>query len=967
MEIDLIWADRFNRDIQYGYVGGHDEISGEHNPRIVVNESGSTVEHSILEELNRCESFTFSVAFISAAAIAQLKQQLREFRGAGRIITSDFLSFNRPEAFAELLTLHEQFGIEIRRHDSSGFHPKGYIFERAQSVTAMIGSSNLTSQALSRNYELNLRVSAAQGSDLANQIDAFLKNQVHSSVPLTREWVDEYSNLYLQQEFRSRIDSKSTVKPTIESEIQPNSMQNDALLALDFARAENQQRAIIISATGTGKTMLSALDVRSFNPKRLLFIIHREQILDRTILEYQRVFDYPPRDFGKLTGSHKDYDRRFVFATIQTLSQDDTLKLFEGNSFDYIIIDEAHRAGADSYQRVIKHFTPKFMLGMTATPERMDGFNVFELFDFNVPYEIRLNDALEANMLCPFHYYGIADVTFEDGSTTTDATQLRQLASPERVKHLLEMLHIYGQAGVSPRGLIFCSQTDEARELSEALNKELFRGRLLRTIALTGEDPIDFREKTVFELESGDLDYILTVDIFNEGVDIPSVNQVIMLRQTQSAIVFVQQLGRGLRLNANKEYLVVIDFIGNYVNNYMIPIALFGDSSLNRESLRERITETVEGGTIPGLSSVSFDEVSRDRVLESISRTKFDSLPNLKIALVAMQNRVGTVPRLWDFYRFKSIDPFLLATKVDDHYPALVAKLLNVESGLSDIDSRALKLLSCELLKAKRLHEFVLFDLLREFASVSKEQIALAFRDHGLTSDEISVRSAVDTFALRRYPESDKLKYGAGIAEEINGIVRFSEAFFSSLSTSRHFANAVEDLLQTGRALTTERYTPELMFTPGLQYSRRDAARIVGWSRSTHSTIFGYKTDGEIGVCAVFVTLKKSDEVEASTAYEDELLDPSHMRWFSRNRRTLKSPEVSLVAQGKVKVFVFVKKDDAEGTEHYFLGSASAIEAIETTMSGAKNQPLPVVQIVLRFDQPVRQGLFDYFHAPKPT
>ncbi len=213
------------------------------------------------------------------------------------------------------------------------------------------------------------------------------------------------------------------------------------------------------------------------------------------------------------------------------------------------------------------------------------------------------------------------------------------------------------------------------------------------------------------ELEAGELDYILTVDVFNEGVDIPSVNQVIMLRQTQSAIVFVQQLGRGLRLASGKDYLVVIDFIGNYTNNFLIPIALFGDESLNRESLRERLNETVEGGALPGLSSVSFDEISRERILSSISQTQLDSMSNLKNALLAMRNRVGGVPKLWDFYRFQSVDPVLLATK-REHYPALVQALLRVDSELSPAESRALNLISHEVLAAKRLHEFLLLELL---------------------------------------------------------------------------------------------------------------------------------------------------------------------------------------------------------------------------------------------------------------
>jgi hypothetical protein len=565
-------------------------------------------------------------------------------------------------------------------------------------------------------------------------------------------------------------------------------------------------------------------------------------------------------------------------------------------------------------------------------------------------------------MLCPFHYYGIADITYDDGSTTTDATQLRLLVSPERVRHLVKAIEIYGQAGDAPRGLIFCSRIDEAQNLSKELNNQRLRGKLLRTVTLTGEDSIAVREQRVADLEAGLLDYILTVDVFNEGVDIPSLNQVIMLRQTQSAIVFVQQLGRGLRLHGGKEYLVVIDFIGNYANNFMIPIALFGEESLNKESLRERLNETVEGGTMPGLSSLSFDEVSRERILGSISHTKFDSMPNLKMALVAMQNRVGDIPLLWDFYRFKSVDPLLLATK-KEHYPALVQALLQTEPHLTEPESRALALLSKDVLGAKRLHEYVLIELLLKNSSVTEGQIADALSKEGLPADQIHVKSSIDTLALRGFGKGDTNKYKEGIAEQIGDVVQLTDAFSFAYSNSRDFKIAINDIIKTGRQLTRGRYHSNQLFTPGMQYSRRDAARIVGWPRSTHSTIFGYKTDGKLGICAVFVTLRKSDEVDASTAYEDELLDPSTMRWFSRNKRTLETPEVSLVISGAVKVHVFVKKDDAEGADHYYLGCAAAQQAIETTMPGEGGQPLSVVQIILKFGEPIKQGLFDYFHS----
>jgi len=960
MDVDLIWTDRFRLDIQYGYVGGDDVGTGHYTPRLVMNQGGSTVEHAIIEELKRCQSFTFSVAFITPGALAQLKQHLLDFEGAGRIITSDFLGFNQPQAFAELLNLERLLGIDVRRHTAEGFHPKGYVFEKHQSVTAIIGSSNLTNRALSENHEWNLKVSAATGSDLALQLEQLLNEQVSSSEPLTQEWIDDYSAGYIAppKPNRSRFPSSSATAEA--QQIQPNAMQQDALLALDFVRAEGAQKAIIISATGTGKTMLSALDVRSFNPKRLLFVVHREQILDRTILEYKRVLGGADDDYGKLTGSHKQHDRRFVFATVQTLSQDSVLAGLPASGFDYIIIDEAHRAAAATYQRVMQFFRPKFLLGMTATPERTDGFNVFELFDHNVPYEIRLNHALAAEMLSPFHYYGVTDITFDDGTTTTDTTQLGRLASPQRVDHVLQAMERYAQVGTPPRGLIFCSRKEEAQALSDELNTRDFRGKRLRTVALTGDDPIETRERRVEELESLRLDYILTVDVFNEGVDIPSVNQVIMLRQTQSAIVFVQQLGRGLRLFEGKDYLVVIDFIGNYTNNFLIPIALFGDESLNTESLRERLNETVEAGALPGLSSVSFDEIARERILRSITQTRLDSLANLKSALVAMQNRVGGVPRLWDFYRFESVDPILLATR-REHYPALIKALLSVDSGLTDAESRALSLLSHEVLAGKRLHEFVLLELLLARGAVALEEIAGAFELAGLSSGPMEVRSAIDTLALRGYPQTAVARYAAGVAQLDGDVVRLPKPFREMYSASAPFAAAVSDLMKTGRAVTTARYRADRPFTPGMQYKRLDAAHILGWARATASTIYGVKTDVDLGVCAIFVTLEKSDEVAVSTAYQDQLLDLTTMRWFTKSNRTMRSRDVAPIVEGRVQLHVFVKKDDADGGDHYYLGQATAHEATDTTMPGAHGVPLPVVTMLLRFDSPITQGLFDYF------
>ena len=961
MTADFSWTEPLALDVRFGYLAGEVRAPRQQHPQVVLNGPSESVLRILREELSRCDAFLFSVAFVTPRALALLKQELVDFTGTGRIVTSDYLAFNSPASFRELLNL-EQLGIEVRLHRSPAFHPKGYVFEHANAVTAMVGSSNLTENALVTNHEWNLKVTAARGSDLAAQFSRLIEEQLAHSVPLTEGWIADYTSRYVAPATRPVRDRPGLSPVVTPPDIVPNAMQLDALAAIAAVRRGGAGRAIVISATGTGKTILSALDVREFAAKRLLFVVHREQVLDRTIQEYQRVLGGAPGDYGKLAGGIKEPDARYVFATVQTLSQPHMLTSFAPDAFDYIVLDEAHRAGAVTHQRVLDYFTPEFLLGMTATPERTDGFNVFELFDYNVPYEIRLNRALEEDMLCPFHYYGVADVTLSSGETLCDEAELKVLISPERVSHLIKAIGVYGQASVAPRGLIFCSRLEEARLLSDALNQRTLRGTPLRTVFLSGTDPISVREQAVEKLESGQLDYILTVDVFNEGVDIPSVNQIIMLRQTQSAIVFVQQLGRGLRKLAGKECVIVLDFIGNYTNNYLIPIALFGDESLNKESLKQHLIAAEEAGVLPGLASVRFDRVSQERVLKAIVTARLDSISNLKTAIETMRNRLGKVPALSDFLRFDSVDPVLLATR-DTSYPALVERVLRVPSGLTPLERKALELLSKEVMTAKRAHEFVLLQALIERGPLRRDDIAELFANAGLPANSRYVSSAIDTLSLAEHAEADQKRYERGVVRlDANGRVGLSPTVDGSVHHSTAFAAAVDDLIVTGSQLVAKRYADAQPFTTGRQYSRKEVTRLLCWPRKWTSTLYGYRVNRDTGSCAIFVTLHKSEEIAPSTAYEDQLLDTTTMLWFTRSRRTLASDEVRAIVDNDVDLHVFVKKDDAEGTDFYYLGQATSHAAEQTTMPSAHGTPLAVVRMRLHFADPIDSALFDYFH-----
>ncbi|MFD1338727.1 DUF3427 domain-containing protein [Microbacterium lemovicicum] len=961
MPVDFEWAAPLGRDVEYGYLNRSVDAPKQLHPQVVTNDDSTTMLRAIREELRNSEYFSFSVAFVSPRAIALLKQELIDYSGQGTIITSDYLGFNSPAAFAELLNLRS-IGIDTRLHGATAYHPKGYIFGYPDRLTGILGSSNLTENALVRNHEWNLKVSATRNSDLARQFMRLTDAQKQDSVPLSAEWINDYARTYIPPARRESaspgVSSQSLGTVLTHPQVTPNEMQRDALRAIAEMRLQGKRKAVVISATGTGKTILSALDVRAYGPRRMLFIVHREQILDRAISEFQRVLGAPASDFGKLTGGHKHGNRRYVFATIQTLSQPEVLATFAADAFDYVLIDEVHRAGARSYGRVLDYLTPDFLLGMTATPERPDSFNVFELFDYNVPYEIRLNRALENDMLAPFHYYGVADVTFEDGITTSIDTDLSLLGSQVRVEHILHAIELYGHAGAEVRGLIFCGRKAEAHLMSERLNGSWVRGQRLRTTALTGDDSIEHRERIVQQLEAGELDYILTVDVFNEGVDIPSVNQVIMLRQTQSSIIFVQQLGRGLRKHPGKEYLVVIDFIGNYANNYLIPIALFGDDSLNKESLRKNLIAAEETGVLAGLSSVRFDRIAQERVLRSIVSTDISSRQRLKAAVEILRNRLGKMPSLHDFLRFESVDPVILATEADN-YPTLLEKLFKHTTGLSDRELAALTLLSKEALAAKRPHELLILQTLLSDGAVTHDRLGELFAQAGALATPLHVRSAIRTLTLEFHNEAEQRRYLHPIAVRNADTVSLNESFRDSYSRSSEFAIAVDDIVRTGLELIHDRYNADTPFTPGRQYSRKDACRLLCWDSSgAASTIYGYKVDQATATCPIFVTYHKAADVSSSTAYEDKLLDRQTMEWFSKSKRTLTSPDVAPIAANKVRTYVFSKKEDADGSGHYFLGQAVSSDAEETRMIDG----LPVVRMRLRFDAPIDHAVYDYFH-----
>lgn len=961
------YASSITRDVEFGFLSSAVPADQLHNPVLILNSEENTMLRAIKEELARSTSFIFSVAFITSSGLAMLKQALHEFKGSGTIITSRYLDFNEPDVFRELHNL-DDVEVYVDPGIDEGFHAKGYVFEQTFGVTAIVGSSNLTDRALKVNQEWNLRFSALPDGHIVEQLHKAVARQRRRAQPLTADWINHYENTRNSRALVVKHDRLVNVTQDGDL-IVPNMMQAEALESLQEVVEAGEKRAVIISATGTGKTILAALAVRNAKPKRLLFVVHREQILNKAVEEFRNVLRAPDSDFGLFVGGKKEIDRRYVFASYQSLARPDTLLTIDPRGFDYVIIDEVHRAGADSYLRLINHFKPKFLLGLTATPERTDGFNIFELFDYNVPYEIRLHDALHSKMLAPFHYYGVADFQDSQGRVTHDTSSLEELISDERIDYLLEMLRVYGYPrGV--KGLMFCSRKREAELLSSKLNQRILNGQVLRTVALTGDDSEIAREAAVTQLEAGELDYILTVDIFNEGIDIPSINQIVMLRGTQSSIIFTQQLGRGLRKAEGKEHLRVIDFIGNYANNYLIPIALTGDHSANKDSLREKIISSETKAGSLGTSSINFDRISQERILSSLAKAQLTGKREFKEAIFSLRHRLGQIPKLIDFARFDTIDPFILASKYGDYW-SLLHSLKFVEHGPTVKEAQYLKFLSSEILNGLRPHEtLLLMTLLRE-TTISRADLQRLLDEEQTTSTPEVLSSVermltLDFFSDRRRKqlgdisiirvEEDTFSLDPTFAGLYYAYVESAERTY----TAQSFRDHVDDILKTSLFLNREQHSWLGELVVGNRYSRKDACRLLLWSSNQESTIYGYKVDKATSTCPIFVTYDKDPEVAASTRYLDEFQSPSLMTWYSRSDRTLQSNELQPIIHHQVPLYLFVKKSDSDGTDFFYLGTAESKEPVQTTMRGEGDRSHDVVTMGLQLKSPVELGLFQY-------
>ena len=949
--------------LQTGFINKLVPSSKEFRPEILLNNqlTGSKVLTTILRQLNRCNEFWFSVAFLRMSGFACLVNTLQELEEKGikgKILVSKYLNFTQPDALRHLLKFSN---INLKIGD---FHSKGYLFKRDDLYDLIIGSSNLTSDALCSNTEMNLKVSATKDSELiSNAINQF-DDEFNKGIVVDDLFINEYEEIFNSQSSHDYLINQKSIelKP---KEVKPNKMQVEALQKLELLRSVGKKKALIISATGTGKTFLCAFDVKSFGAKKFLFIVHRGNIAHAAMDTFKTVFG-DSLSMGVYSGNRREKESDFIFSTVQTISKREHLEQFSPNHFDYIVIDETHRAGAKSYNNIIDYFEPQFLLGMTATPERTDGADIFQLFNHNIAYEIRLHKALYENMLCPFHYYGITDITV-NGELLDEHSDFNLLTSDGRIEHIIDRLSFYGCDDGKPKGLIFCSRNAESRELSNGFNERGFK-----TIALSGKNTEEERKVAIRDLEAGNLEYIFTVDIFNEGIDIPVLNQIIMLRPTQSAIIFVQQLGRGLRKLDNKDYLTVIDFIGNYSNNYLIAIALHGDTSYNKDSIRKCMKDGISGP-----STINFDRISKEKIFASIDSANMQTKRELVTDYKLLKYKIGKIPTMIDFREYGSRDPFLYVNKYKSYYNFVAEIEQDIDSSLNSKQVKLLEFFSSEINNAKRIEETWMLKKL-----ISDERIDLSdykdfiFDTYNYSINSDTIQSCINNLNFEFITVNHngrkvtaRERYDFNIISKSRNEICFDYSMIEYLRN-----NTFKSFLLDTIEYAVRKYENDLSdskyidgFILYKKYSRKDTLRILNWKKEIpYLNIGGYKISDDGSNCPIFVNYEKHEDISSTTKYEDKFLNSTDFQWMSKSRRTLESNDVQAIRNSHssgMRMPLFVKKHNGEGQDFYYMGDVTPIEDsfIEKEMLGDNGKPVKVVQLVFKISHEVEYSLLDYF------
>ncbi len=885
----------------------------------------------IKESLKKCNSFSFTVSFIKKAGLVLLEREMMEalHRGAkGKIITSTYQNFTDIGSLEQFLSWQKEYDnfechLDYECFGDNGFHTKGYIFEYDDSVELIVGSSNITRFALLKNFEWNVSLISKENLDSYN--DALIEFNLiwGKTLPLDSYLIEKYR---LQLDYAIEKWDMDYINIT-DSNINPNSMQRKALRELRRYRDTGVKKALIISATGSGKTYLAAFDARNFGAKRLLYIVHRESILKDAKNSFIKVFG-AERTYGFFTGNESSQEADFIFATSNMLARH--IEEFDKNEFDYIIYDEVHHVVADTGKKIFDYFEPEFILGLTATPERMDNKNVFEFFDQNVPFELRLRDAINNDLVVPFHYYGIRD-QLVDYSSKDKMVIAKAIAEQNNIEFIKDQIEKYRKLGEKLKCIAFCTNIQSCKLMAEELYEEGYN-----TISLTGVNDTGVRIKAFKDLQddSNPLEIICTVDILNEGVDIPQVNMVLFLRPTESQTIFIQQLGRGLRKYPGKDHVTVLDFIGNnYDRAVQIAMALgtLGKTTyMEKAYLKEMIRTDFNSLELPDVKIV-IDDLSKEEIINYIDKTNFNSRQFLEKDYQNFKAYVnnGAYPSHMDFLNY-DVSPDLIriikstfgGSKNKSYYHFLKKIEEPTIPLFSDSEIKIINAIE-DLLPLARLDEYLIIE-----QAINEKKIDLK-RIEGRDS-HITDKTLKNAF--------NNLK-GLGLIDE-------KESVLFNIK-NQELIDYLLDTLQYGIV----RYNREFGDYEGLfklyrNYYKEQASRIM-----LKNGLLQKGTYYEDDIAYIFAGIKKDEEGKLN--YQDKFLNSKTFQWESI--ADVSESEKAHLRNSK-KVHLFIRKMESEDTvtlpyTYFGLGTFTNERPWYTEENGVKH-PTLLFDIVLDNEVP---------------
>ena len=863
----------------------------------------------IKNNLKKCKSFSFSVSFIKKTGLFLLEREIEEAleRGVnGRLITSTYQNFTDIGSLEQFYAWQKEYNnfechLDYECFGENGFHTKGYLFEYDDSLEFIVGSSNITRFALLKNVEWNVSLISKDNLDSYN--DALIEFELlwNKTLELDTKLIEKYR---LQLDYAIEKWDMDYVN-AIDEKINPNSMQRKALKELRRYRDAGVKKALIISATGSGKTYLAAFDARNFGAKRLLYIVHRESILKDAKESFVKVFG-AERTYGFYTGNENSLEADFIFATSNMLGRH--LDTFKKDEFDYIIYDEVHHIVATTGKKIFEYFEPEFILGLTATP---------------------------------FHYYGIRD-QLVDYSSKDKMTIAKNIANQNNIEFIKSQIEKHRKPDEKLKCIAFCTNIQSCKIMAEELYKEGYH-----TISLTGINDTGMRIKAFKDLQNENelLEIICTVDILNEGVDIPGVNMVLFLRPTESQTIFIQQLGRGLRKYPGKNYVTVLDFIGNnYDRAVQIAMALgtLGKTTyMEKAYLKEMIRTDFDSLDIPEVK-IEFDDLSKEEIINFIDKTNFNSRVFLEKDYKNFKSYInnGSYPTHMDFLN-SDISPNLIriikstfnGSKNKSYYNFL--KKINEDSIPMFTDKQITFINNVEdLLPLARLDEYLIIE------QAIKERIIDLKRIEGI-NEHITDKTLENAYNNLRSL----------------GIVENDEINLTNIN-DEDFKDYLMDTLNYGIV----RYNREFGEYTGLfklyrNYYKEQASRIM-----LKNGVLQRGSYYEDGIVYIFAGIKKGEEGRLN--YKDKFINSKIFQWESV--ANVSEFEKEHLRSSK-KVHLFIRKMESEDGvtlpyTYFGLGTFTNERNSFTEEDGVKHLTL-LYDIVL--DNEVPEDYYMDFEIPK--